>query len=458
MSLPIWQRAACLAALVVGGGGADALDMDNHAIDYPDPQASVERQARLQWFSEARFGMFVHWGLYAIPAGDYQGKKVPGIGEWIMKTGNIPTSEYEELCGQFDPVTFNAEAWAALAKRTGMKYLLITAKHHDGFCLWDSRVTDYDIVDRTPFSKDIIRALAGACERQGIKLCLYYSILDWHHPDVSYRTAKADRHPDRYVQEYMKPQLAELLSGEYGRIDMLWFDGWWESWWTPEMGRDVYDFVHELNPQVIVNDRLRSGDYIIGDYVTPEQNIPAVPTSSLQPGARWETVMTMNNTWGYRADDRNWKSPRELIRTLIEVASRGGNLTLNVGPDARGRIPPESVEALNAIGQWMEVNGEALYGTSHSPFGCMPWGRITAKRDTLYLHVFEWPRQELALRLDHWRNRKVTRVHLLASPETSLDYHRAGVELRFAVPQPPPDPIASVIAVEFEPGNMAGTE
>lgn len=451
-------RRLALGLMMVGGGlfsapatGA-ADDPHKSRIDYPEAGTD---QARLQWFTDARFGLFVHWGLYAVPAGEYKGRTVPGIGEWIMKEGKIPTPEYELFAKQFNPVEFEADTWASLAKEAGMKYLLITTKHHDGFCLWDTQVSDYNVVKASPYGKDVIKALREACDRHGIKLCLYYSILDWHHPDVSYRNRGEDQQFDRYVQEYMKPQLAELLSGAYGKIDLLWFDGSWESWWTPEMGRDVYDYIHELQPSLIVNDRLRSGNYIIGDYTTPEQNIPAVPTSSLQPGDCWETVMTMNNTWGYRKDDHSWKSAREIIRALIEVASRGGNLTLNVGPTAEGLIPVESVELLRSIGKWMQVNGEAIYETTHSPFGSMPWGRITAKKDVLYLHLFEWPRQEFNMRLDHWRSRKIKRIYLLANPEQSIPFYRVNIELRFTVPQPCPDPIATVIAVEFEPGEEA---
>lgn len=415
-----------------------------------------------EWFEEARFGMFVHWGIYSMYGAYYEGKHVPGIAEWIMKRGNIPIDVYEAQAEKFDPVKFEAELWAKAARDAGMKYLLITTKHHDGFCLWDSKVSDYDVIDHAAYGKDIIKALHLAAEKYGIKLALYYSILDWHHPDVSYhfRKGKTDVDFDRYIEEYMKPQLAELLSGQYGEVGMLWFDGGWENWWTFDRGRNIYNFVKSISPNTIVNDRLdkdhsKLGGSEIGDYITPEQNIPAMPTSTLKPGDVWETVLTMNNSWGYSKADHNWKSPRELIRSLIEVASRGGNLTLNVGPKPDGTFTSETTDILNAIGKWMKVNGEAIHGTTHSELGVMPWGRLTVKDDTKYLHVFEWPRDELNIRLDHWNPRKIKRIYALANPNKSLDFKRTGVEVRIKVPQPMPDPIASVIAIEFGPDPKA---
>ncbi|VGO18981.1 alpha-L-fucosidase [Pontiella sulfatireligans] len=436
----------CAVMVSLANGG------ESGKIDYPQ-ELSAEKQQTLEWFSESRFGMFIHWGLYSVPAGEYHGKKVDGIGEWIMKRGNIPTEEYEQFAEQFDPVKFDADAWVTLAKDAGMKYMLITTKHHDGFCLWDSPTTDYDVVDRTPDGQDVIKALSKACKKHDIQLCLYYSVLDWHHPDVSYRNRDAKQDFNRYVQTYMKPQLKELLGGEYGMIPMIWFDGFWEEWWKPEMGKEIYDYIKEISPSTIVNDRI-SSDFprtIIGDYVTPEQNIPSVPTSNIKVGDFWETVLTMNNTWGYRKDDNSWKSDRELIRTLIEVASRGGNLTLNIGPKADGTIPQPSVDGLNAMGRWLKVNGEAVYGTSHSPIGMMPWGRLTTKGDDkVFLHIFEWPRDRFNMRLEQMSGRKIKRIYLLEQPEKSLEFVRSGMEVRFAVPQPCPDPIATVIAIEFE--------
>ncbi|MEC3908799.1 alpha-L-fucosidase [Tamlana sp. 2201CG12-4] len=404
----------------------------------------------LTWFQEAKFGMFIHWGLYSILAGEFEGKEIPGIGEWAYKRANLPTDKYEALVKEFNPIKFEAEQWAKTAKDAGMKYLLITTKHHDGFSLFDSKVTKYDIMS-SPYKKDIIKELQLACKKHDVKLCLYYSIIDWHHKDVSYRHRDSKQDFSNYVQNYMKPQLKELLSGDYGEIGMVWFDGFWESWWTADMGKDVYDYIYKMNPNIIINDRLGKPKNIIGDYITPEQNIPAIPTSTLKEDDCWETVLTMNNTWGYKKNDDNWKSPREIIRTLIEIASRGGNLTLNVGPTGEGLIPEGSTDVLKKVGQWMQVNGEAIYGTSASPIGMMPWGRITVQGEKkMFLHIFEYPRKELNIRLDHWKRKKVKSVRLLSKPKQQLENWRVGIELRLNLPAHCPDEIATVIEVEFE--------
>lgn len=413
-------------------------------INYPQ-----KGKKDLSWLQEAKFGMFVHWGLYSELAGEYEGNIIPGIGEWIYKSAKIPTEKYEEIVNNFNPIKFEAEQWAKIAHNAGMKYLLITTKHHDGFCLFDSKVTEYDIMS-SPYKKDIIKELQFACEKFDIQLCLYYSIIDWHHKDVSYRLRKTEQDAENYVQNYMKPQLRELISGEYGNIGMVWFDGWWENWWTKEMGMDIYDMIYEINPNILVNDRLRANNFIIGDYITPEQNIPAVPSSQIKEGDCWETVLTMNNTWGYKKNDHNWKSSREIIRTLIEVASRGGNLTLNVGPTGEGIIPQGSTDVLAKVGQWMAINGESIYGTTHSPLGMMPWGRITVKGNTMYLHIFEYPRQELNIRLDHWRDKKVKNIQLLNAPDKKLVFVRDGIELRINLPVNCPDEIATVVKIKFE--------
>lgn len=367
---------------------------------YVTPQGKVaetkaERDARMAWWREARFGMFVHWGLYAIPAGEWNGKKYGGGVEWIMNMAKIPAREYEPLADKWNPTEFDAKEWVRVCKDAGMKYLVITSKHHEGFGLWPSKAGDYN-VSRTPFKRDVLKELAVECKAQGIRLCFYHSIMDWHHPDYLPKRdwdkegeAKADF--DRYVS-YMKAQLKELLT-DYGDIGILWFDGEWEGTWTHERGQDLYHFVRSLQPKIIVNNRVdkERGDMggmgrNAGDYGTPEQEIPANGI----PGMDWESCMTMNDTWGYSAHDHNWKPAQTLVRNLIDCASKGGNYLLNVGPKADGTIPPESVERLAEIGAWMKVNGPAIYGTSAGPFSrALPWGRVTRKGNHLYLHVFE---------------------------------------------------------------------
>jgi len=357
----------------------------------------------MAWWREARFGLFIHWGLYAVPAGEWGGETK--YGEWIRATARIPLPVYDQFVGRFNPLKFNAEEWVRLAKDAGMKYIVITSKHHDGFCLFDSQYTDFDVM-ATPFGRDILKELSQACRKAGLKMCWYHSIMDWHHPDYLPRRDWETDRPieeadfDRYVA-YMKSQLRELV-GNYGEIGVLWFDGEWEDSWNRERGKDLYNYVRGLQPSIIINNRVdvgragmqgltKPGEYV-GDFGTPEQEVP--PTGL--PGVDWETCMTMNNNWGYNSHDNNWKSAEDLIRKLADIASKGGNFLLNVGPTAEGVFPPPSIERLETIGKWMRVNGEAIYGTQASPFPALEWGRCTQKAidggTRLYLHVFDWPK------------------------------------------------------------------
>jgi alpha-L-fucosidase len=347
---------------------------------------------RLDWWREARFGMFIHWGLYAIPAGEWNGRT--DYGEWIRNNARIPIGVYDQFQARFNPAKFDPDAWVRMAKAAGMQYIVITTKHHDGFALFDSKDTTWDVM-ATPYGRDIIRQLADACRRGGIRLGLYYSIMDWHHPDyLPRREWEAASRPDagadfdRYVA-FMKGQLKELLTG-YGPVGVLWFDGQWEGTWTASRGRDLYDYVRQLQPSIIVNNRVGKG---VGDFGTPEQEIPATGI----PGASWETCMTMNRNWGFNRADRDFKSTETLVRNLVDIASKGGNFLLNVGPTAEGEFPAESVERLQQIGEFMRVAGESIHGTQASPFPLLPWGRCTQRRldattTRLYLHVWDRPK------------------------------------------------------------------
>ncbi|MBN1155154.1 alpha-L-fucosidase, partial [candidate division KSB1 bacterium] len=281
----------------------------------------LDKDERMAWWRDARFGMFIHWGLYAIPAGEWNGET--GHGEWIRSTAEIPIDTYDQFIHQFNPEKFNADEWVALAKETGMKYIVITSKHHDGFCLFDSKYTDFDVMS-TPFQRDIMSEIAEACRKQDIKICWYHSIMDWHHPDyLPRREWETDRSTEgadfgRFIQ-YMKNQLKELVHN-YGEIGVLWFDGEWESTWNREYGRDLYNYVRGLQPNIIINNRVGAsrsgmegfakGEEGAGDFGTPEQQIPAKGI----PGVDWETCMTMNDHWGYNKNDHNWKSTEDLIR------------------------------------------------------------------------------------------------------------------------------------------------
>jgi len=358
---------------------------------------------RMDWWREARFGMFIHWGLYAVPAGEWEG--TTNHAEWIRTTAQIPLETYDEFVYQFNPVDFDAEQWVKMAKDAGMKYIVITSKHHDGFCLFDSEHTDFDVMS-TPFKRDILKELSDACAEQDVIMCWYHSIMDWHHPDyLPRRDWETDRPTegadlDRYIEEYLKKQLSELTSN-YGRIGVLWFDGEWENTWTHERGVDLYNYVRGLQEDIIINNRVDTGRQGMqgmtkegefkGDFGTPEQEIPDTGL----PGVDWETCMTMNNHWGYNKYDDNWKSSEDLVQKLVDIASKGGNFLLNVGPKADGIFPEESIERLKAIGDWMDIYGESIYGSSASPFSNLEWGRCTKKKEhkntRLYLHVFNWP-------------------------------------------------------------------
>jgi len=426
------------------------------------PETKAERDARMAWWREARFGMFIHWGLYAVPAGEYKGQRSKEIGEWIMSWANIPRADYEHFAEQFNPVKFDAATWVATAKNAGMKYIVITSKHHDGFAIYDSKVSDYDIVDRTPYKKDPVAALAAETKKAGLKFAFYYSIMDWHHPSQYVNEPGKDRTagngknqilPDQkpvYIA-YMKAQLKELVD-KYDPA-VLWFDGEWTDWWTEEDGQDLYAYVRGLKPSIIINNRVGKGrkgmeglnrddrEYA-GDFGTPEQQIPANGI----PGVDWESCMTLNDTWGFKSYDENWKSTETLVRNLIDIASKGGNYLLNVGPTPQGEIPAASVERLAGMGKWMAVNGESIYGTSASPFSAqLPFGRATKKGNRLYVQVFDWPANG-TLTLPSWGGTP-TKAWLVATKsdvpvKTSAD----GVTL--TLPATAPDQIATVIAIE----------
>ncbi|HRJ50975.1 MAG TPA: alpha-L-fucosidase, partial [Phycisphaerales bacterium] len=328
--------------------------------------------------------------MYAIPAGEWNGVSHGGVGEWIMYHLKIPAPDYMPLSRRFNPVSFDADAWAAMAADAGVKYVVITTKHHDGFSLFDSAHATFDVMDATPFGRDVMKELAQACERRGLRMGWYHSILDWTHPLAQ----SAETYPE-YVK-VLRGQVTELLTN-YGPIGVMWFDGEWDANWTNDMGKDLYDLCRSIQPWTIVNNRVgkgrqgmagltAAGDFP-GDFGTPEQEIPSTGLA----GQDWESCMTMNDTWGYKASDSNWKSPETLIRMLVETTSKGGNFLLNVGPTAQGLIPEPSVERFAAIARWMKANHASIHGAGASPFRRLPWGRCTTRPGRLYMHVFEWP-------------------------------------------------------------------
>jgi alpha-L-fucosidase len=418
----------------------------------------------MAWFENARFGMFIHWGIYSVPAGAWKGKT--NYAEWFQLQTHMPAAEYALFAKQFNPTKFDAQAWVRTAKQAGMKYIVITAKHHDGFCMYDSTLTDYDVVDATPWHHDPMKDLAKACHDQGMVLCFYYSVPDWHNPDFPAKYSQRattthpgfhgqpSEHPDveKYV-EYVKGQIRELLTN-YGPIGIIWFDGGGSFGHDNEArvrvmhAQELIDEIHRLQPNCLVNNRLG----LPGDYGTPEQKIPG--EKSDRP---WETCMTLNKHWGYNAADDNWKSPKTVVRNLVDIASKGGNYLLNVGPKSDGTFPAPAIEILQQVGDWMKINGDSIYGTTMSPLDQPPvWGRITQKGKTIYLHVFDWPHPQAGTRgklAVPDLPGKVKSAYLLAdASKKPLEWTpgSGGDANEIALPATAPSEIDSVVVVECE--------
>ncbi|WP_036155612.1 alpha-L-fucosidase [Maribacter forsetii] len=421
----------------------------------------LSEDERMEWWRDAKFGMFIHWGAYSIIGGE-RGENIAGGGaEWAMDKLDYTIEEYEKFPAMFNPELFNADDWVKMAKDAGMKYIVITSKHHDGFGLWDSQVSDYDIMDASPFKRDIIRELAEASRKQGIKFGVYHSIVDWHHPQAqgnlfpNYNAGQKDQtvvNPEfpQYYKNYLKPQVKELLTN-YGDIDVVWFDGDWIADYTTEMGKDMYGFIREIQPNTIINNRVDKGrngmegmdveGNFAGDFGTPEQEIPATGIDE-----DWEACMTMNGTWGYKPDDTKWKSSEDLIQKLVDIVSKGGNFLLNIGPDGFGRFPAQSIRRLKAMGEWTEVNGESVYGAKASPYDMPEWGRYTTKDGVIYAHVFNWP-EDGKLKLH--KDLKVKKATLLANSNAELKVLATSREVFIDMPMQAPDATVSVVKIEL---------
>ena len=425
-----------------------AQEQKERSAAAPRDSAQEQREKRLQWWREARFGMFIHWGLYAVPAGEWKGKPIEGIGEWIMNRAKIPVTEYEQLATQFNPVKFNAEEWVKVAKDAGMKYLVITSKHHDGFAMYHSKASKFNIVDATPFKRDPLQELAAACQKAGIKLGFYYSqTQDWHEPDGDGNTWDwpdvSRKNFTRYLEEKVKPQVRELLTN-YGPIGLIWFDT--PRVITRQQSEELAALVHQIQPDCLVSGRVGHG---VGDYDSVGDNQISVGKVKRD----WETPVTLNDTWGFKKDDDNWKSTSILINQMVQVISRGGNYLLNVGPTAEGLIPEPSVERLTEVGQWLKKNREAVYGNGPSPFLYeLTWGLITTRPGRLYLHVFDWPQKELVL---YGIKNQVQKAYLLVNKrklkvvqqtDQAVDHYA----LRIQLPAAAPDKHDSIIVLDIE--------
>jgi alpha-L-fucosidase len=467
-------------ALSMGSGVAHAQlegdSFDSKPAKHPvpsvqDTETAAQKDARMAWWREARFGMFIHWGLYSIPAGTWDGKQIPSIGEWIMNNASIPVADYKALAPKFNPVGFSAHDIVALAKQAGMKYIVITAKHHDGFAMFDSKADPFNIVAATPFKRDPLKELAEECRKQGLKLGFYYSqdqdwtapgasaIMRGNHDPVTHHWDKAqDGDFDTYLHTKAIPQIKELLTN-YGEFPaVVWFDTPTGNM-TPARAAEIVTLLNQ-HPNLIWNNRLGGG--YKGDTETPEQYIP--PQGF--PGRDWESCMTMNDTWGFKSYDLNFKSYETLLRNLIDIASKGGNYLLNIGPDSNGVVPAAEVARLKEMGAWLKVNGDAIYGTEPTLFGpeagsfsatekdkkgnpkfVASWDwRSTTKAGKIYVELFKWP--DGAFHLDKLP-RPVIGAYLLADAKrTPLKLTKVGDGLDVQLPAKALDPVATVLVLE----------
>ena len=398
---------------------------------YPNVNETPEQKAvRLKWWTDAKFGLFIHWGLYSIPA----------AGEWHMRTKHLSKSEYSNLASQFNPTKFSAEEWMQIAQDAGMKYMAITTKHHDGFALFDSKASDYNIVKATPFKRDIVKELSVAAPKHGVKFGVYYSgMADWYHPGGGAGEPKWDSlqngNTDRYIDEIAVKQVHELMNN-YGPIGEIWFDNDGSKGMTPERANRIYAELKN-QPNVCVTPRLGG----TGDFSVQEQRIQPLPPLDLY----WEGALTVNGAWGYR--DWPAKPLSVLLPKMIDVFSKGGNVILNVGPSSMGEFPADIIERLHQIGEWMKSNGEAVYGSVAGPYDYLSWGRATRKGNTLYLHVFNWPKDGV-LKVPNITS--IRNVKLLADKNKKINWKLDSGKLLLNLPFPAPDSVASVIAVELE--------
>ena len=364
------RRGRFQAVLVAAVVAAAALGAESSPAP-GDPAPDPTHEARIAWFREAKFGLFIHWGVYSLPGGEWDGKRTPGTGEWIMHWAPIPLRDYEKLPARFNPVKFDAEAWVRLAEDAGMRYIVITAKHHDGFAMFRSQVSAYNIYDATPFHRDPLAELAQACARHGIRLGVYYSqAQDWHEPtgmgNVNDFGPDEKKDFDHYLRGKAEPQVRELLT-HYGPIALIWFDT--PRLMTAERGQRFVDLIHSLQPACLIDGRLGTS----GDYTSMPDN--TIPSKGVK--GDWETPATINDTWAFRKDDTDWKSPGEIAFRLVDIASKGGNYLLNVGPTGEGVIPQASQDNLRTVGRWLKANGAAVYGSGRSPFGA-EYGEFSA--------------------------------------------------------------------------------
>jgi alpha-L-fucosidase len=439
------KQLGAASALALTAANTEALAVPSNPDAKSEAQASsatssqaASRAQRMAWWHEAKFGMFIHWGLYSII----------GQHEWAKEVEGIPIAQYELLAKHFNPKPNAAREWAKLAKRAGQKYMVMTTKHHEGFCHWDTKLTDYCAPKQGP-KRDLVREFVDAARAEGLRVGFYYSLMDWHHPDGA--TCKTDEAARKRFVEYTHGLIRELLTN-YGKIDVLWYDVDWplsaEEWESERMNKMVF----ELQPEIIVNNR----NGLDGDFSTPEQEIKAA-----ESGRAWESCMTLNDSWGFNRGDDGWKTPKTIVSNLAICAQGGGNYLLNIGPKPDGSIPEETVTVLEAVGKWLDTNGKAVYGTERGSSGGNPNANYTRRGNTLYIHQQYWPGHTPAAEwLSFFQPEAVIAIGGLKARVKSARLLKTGQNVTFTqdeltlrlteLPVQAPDQPATVIEVECD--------
>ncbi|MEW5976597.1 MAG: alpha-L-fucosidase [Acidobacteriota bacterium] len=425
-----------------GPAAPAAKSADSQNSSYTPAPANLEAR---RWFQDAKFGLFIHWGVYS----------VLGDGEWVMNNQKIPVPEYEKLPPQFNPTEFNAGEWVSLAKAAGMKYITITSKHHDGFAMFDSKVSEYDIVDRTPYKKDVLKQLADECHKQGVKLFFYHSHLDWHHPDY-FPLGRTGHHSGRapggkwyQYLDYMDAQIEELCT-RYGKIGGIWFDGWWDKPDADWRLDKTYKLIHDKQPQALVGNNHHRKPFPGEDFQMFEKDLPGHNTAGFNAESEigqlpLETCETINKAWGYNKNDKSMKSEKELIHYLVKAAGYNSNFLLNVGPMPDGKVQTEFVERLKGIGQWLSKNGDSIYGTRGGPIAPRPWGVTTQNGKKVYLHILNWQDAQLPIPKMSGIIRKAS---YLKSGKRA-DIVDTGHGLMLLIPAAEMDPIDTIVVLEM---------
>jgi alpha-L-fucosidase len=410
-------------------------------------QPSPENKKNREWFQDARFGLFIHWGVYS----------VLGDGEWVMNNQQIPIKTYEKLPAFFNPTQFNPAEWVQMAKDAGMKYITITSKHHDGFAMFDSKVSDYNIVKRSPYGKDVLKMLADECHKQGIKLFFYHSQLDWHHPDYFPRgftggswTGREEKGDMNKYLDYMDSQLSELLTN-YGEVAGIWFDGMWDKKDDDWRLKKTYDLIHQLHPGALVGSNHHRAPYEGEDFQMFEKDLPGHNTTGFAPEQKVgdlpkETCETINNSWGFNLRDASNKSGKDLIQYLVKSAGYDANFLLNVGPMPNGRIQPEHVALLKEMGDWLKANGETIYGTRGGPLSARQWGVTTQKGNKIYIHILDWQDETIILPN---LGKKVVSVKLFKG-KSALKFLDNDFGLTIKIPKANRDDVDTIVELEVK--------